>query len=122
MEFADRFWGAHSNSCFAADGRPGHRDDRKKSILLERAPSDVKKDGATDVKVTPEQRPNRTARDRRARILPGPREESKAKREANGAQCSEVPFFRLFESVQSFQHTVELAIDLLDTLFEYSGP
>lgn len=85
MEFADRVWRAHARSCIAADGRPGHRDNRKKSILLERAPSDVKKDGAKDVKVTPDQRPNRTARDRRAENLTRTGEESKAKREVKGA-------------------------------------
>ena len=84
MEFADRVWRAHAKSCIAADGRPGHRDNRKKSILLERAPSDVKKDGAKDVKVTPDQRPNRTARDHRAGNLTRTGEESKAKREVKG--------------------------------------
>jgi hypothetical protein len=43
LELADRDSREGANRDFAADGRPGHRDDRKKSIPFERAPSDVKK-------------------------------------------------------------------------------
>jgi hypothetical protein len=74
--------GEVANKDFAADGRPGPRDDWKKSIVFERAPSDVRKDGNQDLKVAPEQRPNLSAKECRARNLIRIAKESKVKREA----------------------------------------
>ena len=46
--------GQYATKCSAADGRPGHFDDRKKMIPVEREPSEVRKDGTKDLEDTPE--------------------------------------------------------------------
>ena len=112
-----------ANSCFAADGRPGHRDDRKKSILSQA--STVRREKRRYQK-TGKSRPNkdRTARREIAArgILPGSREESKAKREARGATSRPMALFCFLQSLQRFEDTIEFLVDLLYADFENASP
>jgi hypothetical protein len=74
------------------------------------------------VKVTPDQRPNRAARIRRAGNLTRTREESKVKRELEGAEAAETRLFRFFEPVQNLQHPIELAVDFTHLPVEDVSP
>ena len=94
----------------------------EKSVLLERAPSDVKKDDAKDVKVTPDQRPNRAARDRRARNLTRTTEESKAKREVVGSNRSFAFISLAGRSSPTNPAPGPAAFHLLDTHLSHTRP